>query len=194
MFSLSAEVRGHVICVALPRHTYFQAASLSWSYYGSSELDACAYLALCCMLWPMNQDAYPSSARYPMSISRTLAGVGCGAVLAAVATAAIGGPANLPTLALEIGLLTVLLLALGCLLQYRHSRTDRTPSDPPLVRRLQQHPELLVAYHSLADSLAAMANNSDEILRDDIIVKLATIQEEMRLLATGKPASPAPEQ
>ena len=133
----------------------------------------------------MNQDAYPSSARHPMSTSRILTGVGFGAVLAAVATAAIGGPANLSMLGLEIGLLTVLLLGLGCFLRYHRCRTNRTPSDPPLVRRLQQHPELLVAYHSLADSLAAMADNSDEILRDDVIVKLATIQDEMRTLASS---------
>jgi hypothetical protein len=120
-----------------------------------------------------------------MSVGRILAGIGSGAALAAVATAAIGGEGDFSMPGLQVGLLMVLFLALGCLLRIRRSGSHWAPADSPPVRRLQEHPELLVAYHSLTDSLVAIADNSDGILRDAMIVKLATIQEEMRILASS---------
>ena len=120
-----------------------------------------------------------------MSTRRVLAGVGLGAALAVGATAT-GGGEEFSKLGWEVSLLVVLLLALGGLARFRQRNSRETSDDPAPARRLQRHPELLVAYHSVTDSLAAMASHSDEILRDAMIVKLATIQEELRTLAAGK--------
>jgi hypothetical protein len=56
----------------------------------------------------------------------------------------------------------------------------------PPSPRLARHPELLMAHHSITNSLGELAGQSDEILREASVLKLAAVQEEIRTLASGK--------
>lgn len=121
-----------------------------------------------------------------MSRRRTLIGIGSGVALGSIATAVIDGRADASIRLLATSVSMGALLAFGCILWFWRKRTRQTSAVPSPIQRLRHHPEFLVAYHSLTDSLLTMAGQRDEILHDGTVVRLAHIQEEMRALAEGK--------
>ena len=68
----------------------------------------------------------------------------------------------------------------------RQRTPSRTPPSSEVPPTLSKQPELVVAYNSITHSLVELTKQSDEILRDAAILRLAAIQEEVRRLASGK--------
>jgi hypothetical protein len=60
---------------------------------------------------------------------------------------------------------------------------DGRPNAPPA---LVTHPELLLAYNSLTHYLIELSGQTDDILKESIILRLADIQKDVRGLASGK--------
>ena len=58
--------------------------------------------------------------------------------------------------------------------------------DPDATQDFFCTPELLVAYHALARYIRELSHQTDEVLREATMLKLVSIQDEVRALADGK--------
>ena len=119
-----------------------------------------------------------------------LAVVAAGAVLVAGAALLVLPATNRPLAAasLIVSLSSVFLFA--CVSRWLAAGDDGTwtrpaeePTDP---QSLPHAPELLVAQHTLTHYIRELGQQSDEILREAAMLKLVSIQDEVRALADGK--------
>ncbi len=132
----------------------------------------------------MNHSIRLRSRLASMSTNRLLNRLVLGAVVFTVAVIAQRGQE--PPAPHLVAAALVLLVTLVCLLRAQHRADASSQGDSPALRQLGKHPDLLVAHNSFSHSLSGISEHTDEVFRDTVAVRLATIQEELRMLSEGK--------